>query len=224
MCPLVRVDGPSRLDWLRTLSEHDAAPEAAAAAAADLVKNELRTELGLLNVAELRKRARSVGVSEGAVEGAFVAADPKAALVALVVARQMELGVVDDSVEKPRLLERRHASGLVALSLCTTAHPLYTVIANTFGASISQTTTRPNPRRARLCDELWPLEASTRRLGGGRGAADSEPAATKHRRLARLSSGTRGPHFHSALSFVASIWILHVSENGLGRNTGAVPS
>ena len=32
----------------------------------------------------------------------------------------------------------------VALSLCTTAHPLYTRFANIFGASISETTMRPN--------------------------------------------------------------------------------
>jgi hypothetical protein len=36
--------------------------------------------------------------------------------------------------------------GSVALSLCTTAHPLYTGFANIFGASISETTMRPNPR------------------------------------------------------------------------------
>jgi hypothetical protein len=38
------------------------------------------------------------------------------------------------------------AWGSVALSLCTTAHPLYTGIANIFGASIPEATMRPNPR------------------------------------------------------------------------------
>ena len=32
------------------------------------------------------------------------------------------------------------------MSLCTTAHPLHTGIANMFGASFSETTMRPNPR------------------------------------------------------------------------------
>ena len=40
----------------------------------------------------------------------------------------------------------RWAQGSVALSLCTAAHPLYTRIANIFGASIYETTMRPNPR------------------------------------------------------------------------------
>ena len=35
---------------------------------------------------------------------------------------------------------------VVALSLCTTAHPLYNGIANIFGASISEATMRSNPR------------------------------------------------------------------------------
>jgi hypothetical protein len=34
----------------------------------------------------------------------------------------------------------------LGLWLCTTAHPLYTGIAKTFGASISETTMRRNPR------------------------------------------------------------------------------
>jgi hypothetical protein len=34
------------------------------------------------------------------------------------------------------------------LSLCTTAHPLYTGFTNIFGASIFEATTRPNSRRA----------------------------------------------------------------------------
>jgi hypothetical protein len=40
----------------------------------------------------------------------------------------------------------RWSQGAVAFSLCTTAHPLYTRFANIFGASISETTIRPNPR------------------------------------------------------------------------------
>ena len=40
------------------------------------------------------------------------------------------------------------ATGSVALSLFTTAHPLHTRFANTFGTSISQTTMRPNPKIA----------------------------------------------------------------------------
>jgi hypothetical protein len=43
---------------------------------------------------------------------------------------------------------RGHASGSVALSLCTAAHPLRTRIANRFGTAISETTMRPNPRHA----------------------------------------------------------------------------
>jgi hypothetical protein len=66
------------------------------------VEQQLRTELGLLKVAELRKRALSSGVSEEAVEGAFDADNPKAALVSLVVVRRMELGAVCDFVEKLR--------------------------------------------------------------------------------------------------------------------------
>ena len=40
----------------------------------------------------------------------------------------------------------RRDEGSVALSLCTSAHPLYTRFANIFGASISEPTMRPNPR------------------------------------------------------------------------------
>jgi hypothetical protein len=40
------------------------------------------------------------------------------------------------------------AAGSVALSLCTTAYPLYTRFANIFGASISETTMRPSPSSA----------------------------------------------------------------------------
>ena len=44
---------------------------------------------------------------------------------------------------------RRRTSGSVALSLCTTAHPLYTRIASIFGASTSEAIMRPNPRQTR---------------------------------------------------------------------------
>jgi hypothetical protein len=40
------------------------------------------------------------------------------------------------------------AEGSVALSLCLTAHPLYTRFTKIIGTSISVTTMRPNPRRA----------------------------------------------------------------------------
>ena len=41
--------------------------------------------------------------------------------------------------------------GPIALSLCTTAHPLYTRFTNIIGASIFEPTMRPNPRcRVRL--------------------------------------------------------------------------
>ena len=40
----------------------------------------------------------------------------------------------------------RHAQGLVALSLCTAAHPLHTRFTNMFAASVSEATLRPNPR------------------------------------------------------------------------------
>jgi hypothetical protein len=40
------------------------------------------------------------------------------------------------------------AWGSVALSLCTTTHPLYTRFTKRFGASVSETTMRPNPKIA----------------------------------------------------------------------------
>ena len=40
----------------------------------------------------------------------------------------------------------RSAWGSVALSRCTTAHPLYTRSTNIFGASVSEAVMRPNPR------------------------------------------------------------------------------
>jgi hypothetical protein len=45
-----------------------------------------------------------------------------------------------------RLLPGCEDRARVALSLCTTAHPLYTICTNIFGASIPQPTIRPNPR------------------------------------------------------------------------------
>jgi hypothetical protein len=41
-----------------------------------------------------------------------------------------------------------HVQGSVALSVCTTVHPLHTRVANMLGASISKVATRPNLRRA----------------------------------------------------------------------------
>jgi hypothetical protein len=38
------------------------------------------------------------------------------------------------------------SEGSAASSVCTTAHPLHTRIANPFGTSISETIMRPNPR------------------------------------------------------------------------------
>ena len=43
-------------------------------------------------------------------------------------------------------MEQRHCKLVVALSLCTTVHPFYTKFAKILGASISETTIRPNPR------------------------------------------------------------------------------
>ena len=40
------------------------------------------------------------------------------------------------------------ASVSVAWSRCATTHPLYTILANIFGTSLSETTMRPNPTRA----------------------------------------------------------------------------
>jgi hypothetical protein len=79
-----------------TLSGNTNARMAATDSGGVSVEEELRVELGLLKVKELRKRALSSGVREEAVEGAFDVADPKAALVSLVVGRRMELGVVGD--------------------------------------------------------------------------------------------------------------------------------
>ena len=39
-----------------------------------------------------------------------------------------------------------HGEGSVALSLCTTAHPLHTRFAKTIGTAIAKVTMRPNPR------------------------------------------------------------------------------
>ena len=57
------------------------------------------------------------------------------------------------------------AWGWVALSLCTTAHPLHTRFANIFGTSVSEATMRPDPRRGLGIDagkegEAAKLEAS----------------------------------------------------------------
>ena len=43
----------------------------------------------------------------------------------------------------------RSGQDSVALSLCSAAHPLYTIFTNIFGASISEATMRPNPRSNR---------------------------------------------------------------------------
>jgi hypothetical protein len=54
-----------------------------------------------------------------------------------------------DDYTAPSYIEAKLGLALsVALSLCTTAHPLHTRIANIFGTSISETTMRPNPRRS----------------------------------------------------------------------------
>jgi hypothetical protein len=44
------------------------------------------------------------------------------------------------------LLEQEVGSGSLALSRCTTAHPLHTRFTNVFGIYISETRVRPNPR------------------------------------------------------------------------------
>jgi hypothetical protein len=55
-----------------------------------------------------------------------------------------------DPLDNPETLEVS-SQGLVALSLCTGAPPLYTRFANIFGASVSEMTMRPNPRSSRGC-------------------------------------------------------------------------
>ena len=46
------------------------------------------------------------------------------------------------------LFFKRQCDGLVASSLCTTAHPLYTTSANILGAFASEAAVRPDPRPA----------------------------------------------------------------------------
>jgi hypothetical protein len=58
----------------------------------DVVESELRTELGRLNLKQLRERALAAGVSGEAVEEARDADEPKAALIELLVTRQAETG------------------------------------------------------------------------------------------------------------------------------------
>jgi hypothetical protein len=59
------------------------------------------------------------------------------------------------------------------LSLCTTTHPLYTMIANIFGASVSEATMRPNPRSGW---RAWTTGCRCRRRGSGtRGCARRAP-------------------------------------------------
>ena len=53
------------------------------------------------------------------------------------------------------------------MSLCTTAHPLYTGTAKIFGASISETKMRPNPRRALRRGAGWRQRCSGAAAGGG---------------------------------------------------------
>jgi hypothetical protein len=45
-----------------------------------------------------------------------------------------------------RLRPSRSSEGSVALSLCTTAHPLHTIFSIIFGTSLCETTMRPDPR------------------------------------------------------------------------------
>jgi hypothetical protein len=51
------------------------------------------------------------------------------------------------SIPNPNMNIMGQELGSVSLSLCTTAHPLYTRFTNIFGASISEATMRPNPRQ-----------------------------------------------------------------------------
>jgi hypothetical protein len=56
-------------------------------------------------------------------------------------------------------IDPRFSPGSVALSLCAATHPLYTRFTNVFGASISETAMRPNPRfsqRLGLLDKVIP--------------------------------------------------------------------
>jgi hypothetical protein len=76
------------------------------------------------------------------------------------------------------------------LSLCTIAHPFYPRIANIFGASISETTMRPNPTleaAARRASELPGLAA------GGHGRAPRS-ARARPRRGRPPAGWTRAPH------------------------------
>jgi hypothetical protein len=62
----------------------------------------------------------------------------------MVVLKTDSLGIHrgEQVLHADRRVEERAA---VALSLCTTAHPLYTRFTNIFGTSISEATMRPNP-------------------------------------------------------------------------------
>jgi Ca2+-binding EF-hand superfamily protein len=66
--------------------------------------------------------------------------------------------------------------GSVALSLCTTAHPLCTRFANILGASISEATMRPNPKVTFEEFEVWWKEREIDALLSDMGEADVREA------------------------------------------------
>jgi hypothetical protein len=82
------------------------------------------------------------------------------------------LGLRDDVEQSMTKLDLRHDEGSVALSLCTSAHPIYTRFANIFGASISEPTMRPNPRHE----------------GGGKAAKDPGLLLVRTQQLAIVGS------------------------------------
>ena len=79
----------------------------------------------------------------------------------------------------------RLGEGSVASWLCTTAHPLHTRFANVFGASVPDTTMRPDPRLGAL---YW-LTAVPAVLAGGWLHQRLSPRQV--RSLAQLTGGAK---------------------------------
>jgi hypothetical protein len=111
-------------------------------------------------------------------------------------ARAGEFRLLELRGDAPRLV-MGHAQGSVALSLWTTAHPLCTILANMFGASISERKMRPNPRHVAgggaerqvltMDDDsqclLWDAHRG-RCLGG---ALVPDPASSSHHHLTMMT-------------------------------------
>jgi hypothetical protein len=95
--------------------------------------------------------------------------------------------------------------GSVALSLCTTAHPLYTRFTNIFGAFISEVTRWPRPRSAGRSRPGWRPAAAPPcvcwRSCGPPGSSPTSRTPTSSR--TRTGPTSRGPrsHFLAGRSF-----------------------